>query len=426
MSVFSRLFSRQSKPQQRVMDLENYFLPLQMGGKQVVVTTKKSVSIGVVLDCIDVIQRTLSLVSPKIVEQRTDGKYPAPQHPLYSLINSEPYTLYTAADYYGQMIADYLLYGNAYALILRQGGRVVGLKRLEPEQVEPYILDMDGVEERWYKITDLQSRITNAVSQRDMIHLMDFNFDGIKGLSRIQLKRNTLTDAGQITNYSTDMYKDGVSVSGYLTSERMIGKEELDYLRQKFQDQATGKNGGIAALPQGFKYEALRYNLPFADAELINAKKFAVEDVARIFGVPLSLIGRSDMADNKADAEFNRFLAITIAPLTILLENEHNRKLFTPSERGQFYMKFELKGLYRVDMLTRYQAHQIALSHGFMNKDEVRDVEGMNPIRNGLGQTFYQMLNTIPLEQAQDYYMEKPDQPDNDNDIDNEDDTEDI
>jgi len=85
-----------------------------------------------------------------------------------------------------------------------------------------------------------------------------------------------------------------------------------------------------------------------------------------------------------------------------------------------------LKGLYRVDMLTRYQAHQIALSHGFMNKDEVRDVEGMNPIRNGLGQTFYQMLNTIPLEQAQDYYMEKPDQPDNDNDIDNEDDTQNI
>jgi HK97 family phage portal protein len=413
MSVFTRFFNRQPKQEQRTVDLESYFLPLQMGGKQVIVTTKKSVSIGVVLDCIDVIQRTLSLVSPKVVEQRTDGKYPAPTHPLYSLINTEPYTLYTASDYYGQMIADYLLYGNAYALIIRQGGRVVGLKRLEPENVEPYVLEMDSIEERWYKITDPQSRMTNAVSQRDMIHLMDFNFDGIKGLSRIQLKRNTLTDAGQIGNYSTDMYKDGVSVSGYLTSERMIGKEELDYLRQKFQTQATGKNGGIAALPQGFKYESLRYNLPFADSQLIEAKKFAVEDIARIFGVPLSLIGRSDMADNKADSEFNRFLAITIAPLTILLENEHNRKLFTPSERGRFYMKFELKGLYRVDMLTRYQAHQIALSHGFMNKDEVRDVEGMNPIANGLGKTFYQMLNTIPLDQAATYYL------DNDNDNNN-------
>jgi len=412
MSLFSRFF--QPKIQQRAVDLENYFLPLQnAGGKTIMVTTKKSVSLGVVFECIDVIKRTLSLVSPKVVEQRPNGKYPAVGHPLYPIINSEPYTLYTAADYYGQMVADFLLYGNAYALILRSGGRVVGLRRLEPEMVEPYILDIDGIEERWYKVTS-DKRNTEAYSQRDMIHLMDFNFDGIKGLSRIQLKRNTITDAGQIQMYSTDMYKDGVSVSGYLESDRVIGKEELDYLRKKFEQQATTKNGGIAALPQGFKYHQMQYNLPFADAELVEAKKFSVEDIARIFGVPLSLIQRSDLADNKADAEYNRFLATTIAPLTILLENEHNRKLFTPTERGRYYMKFELKGLYRVDMLTRYQAHQIALSHGFMNKDEVRDVEGMNPIDGNLGQTYYQMLNTIPLSQAETYYLDI----DNDNDND--------
>jgi HK97 family phage portal protein len=403
MSIFSRLF-RTTKAQTRAVDIENFFLPMQaMGGKNIVVTTKKSINLGVIFECIDVIKRTLTLVTPKVIEQRTDGKYPAVNHPLYSLINIQPYTLYTASDYYGQMIADYLLYGNAYAYIIRDRGQVVGLKRLEPENVEPYILDFDGMEERWYKVSN--ERIPTAVSQQDMVHLMDFNFDGVKGLSRIQLKRSTITDAGQIQAYSTDMYKDGVSVSGYLETDRVIGKDELDYLRRKFEQQATSKNGGIAALPQGFKYHALQYNLPFADAELVEAKKYSVEDIARIFGVPLSLIQRSDLADNKADAEYNRFLATTIAPLTILLENEHNRKLFI-NDRARYYMKFELKGLYRVDMLTRYQAHQIALSHGFMNKDEVRDVEGMNQIPEGQGQVFYQMLNTIPLDQAATYYQD--------------------
>jgi HK97 family phage portal protein len=403
MSIFSRLF-RAKPTQTRAVDIENFFLPMQaMGGKNIVVTTKKSINLGVIFECIDVIKRTLTLVTPKVIEQRTDGKYPAVNHPLYPLINIQPYTLYTASDYYGQMIADYLLYGNAYAYIIRDRGQVVGLKRLEPENVEPYILDFDGMEERWYKVSN--ERIPTAVSQQDMVHLMDFNFDGIKGLSRIQLKRSTITDAGQIQAYSTDMYKDGVSVSGYLETDRVIGKDELDYLRRKFEQQATSKNGGIAALPQGFKYHALQYNLPFADAELVEAKKYSVEDIARIFGVPLSLIQRSDMADNKADAEYNRFLATTIAPLTILLENEHNRKLFI-NDRARYYMKFELKGLYRVDMLTRYQAHQIALSHGFMNKDEVRDVEGMNQIPQGQGQVFYQMLNTIPLDQAATYYQD--------------------
>jgi HK97 family phage portal protein len=403
MSIFSRLF-RAKPTQTRAVDIENYFLPMQaMGGKNIVVTTKKSINLGVIFECIDVIKRTLTLVTPKVIEQRADGKYPAVNHPLYSLINIQPYTLYTASDYYGQMIADYLLYGNAYAYIIRDRGQVVGLKRLEPENVEPYILDFDGMEERWYKVSN--ERIPTAVSQQEMVHLMDFNFDGIKGLSRIQLKRSTITDAGQIQAYSTDMYKDGVSVSGYLETDRVIGKDELDYLRRKFEQQATSKNGGIAALPQGFKYHALQYNLPFADAELVEAKKYSVEDIARIFGVPLSLIQRSDLADNKADAEYNRFLATTIAPLTILLENEHNRKLFI-NDRARYYMKFELKGLYRVDMLTRYQAHQIALSHGFMNKDEVRDVEGMNQIPEGQGQVFYQMLNTIPLDQAATYYQD--------------------
>jgi HK97 family phage portal protein len=404
MSIFSRLF-RAKPAQKRAVDIENYFLPMTaMGGKNIVVTTKKSVNLGVVFECIDVIKRTLTLVTPKVIEQRPEGKYPAVNHPLYTLINTQPYSLYTASDYYGQMVADYLLYGNAYAYIFRDRGQVVGLRRIEPENVEPYILDFDGMEERWYKVTN-EKNVPSAVAQQDMIHLMDFNFDGIKGLSRIQLKRSTITDAGQIQAYSTDMYKDGVSVSGYLETDRVIGKDELDYLRMKFEQQATSKNGGIAALPQGFKYHALQYNLPFADAELVEAKKYSVEDIARIFGVPLSLIQRSDLADNKADSEYNRFLATTIAPLTILLENEHNRKLFI-NDRARYYMKFELKGLYRVDMLTRYQAHQIALSHGFMNKDEVRDVEGMNPIPQQLGQTYYQMLNTIPLDQAVTYYQD--------------------
>ncbi|MBK6563785.1 MAG: phage portal protein [Saprospiraceae bacterium] len=191
----------------------------------------------------------------------------------------------------------------------------------------------------------------------------------------------------------------------------------MNYLRQKFEELYTSKTGGIAALPSGFKYEPLKYNLPFADAQIIEAQKFAVEDIARIFGVPLSLIGRGDSADNKADREYNTFLSNVIAPITILLENEINRKVVNEDNK---YLKFELKGLFRTDMLVRYQAHQIAINAGFMNKDEVRNVENMNPIPGGLGETYYQPLNTIPLQKAEDYFdsiidNDKSKEVDNDN-----------
>lgn len=369
------------------------------GSKTILVTNKKSLNLGVVFDCIDVITRTLTLVRPKVFEQRSDGKYIAADHKVYKIINTEPYSLYDASAYYSRMAMFYYLFGNAYAEILQNGF----LRIIEPDNVEPYILLENGIENKWYKVSEGKEK-PRAIPQSRMIHISDMSFDGIKGLSRIQTKKSTLTQAGQIQNYSTDMYQKGVSISGYLESERVVAKEELNYLRKRFEEQSTSGNGGIGALPQGFKYHELKYALPFADANIIEAGKFAVEDIARIFGVPLSLLMRGESADNKNDRDYNTFLSNVIAPLTIMLENEHNRKLFNDNEKGRFYIKFELKGLYRTDMLTRYQAHQIALNHGFMNKDEVRNVEDMNPIPNQLGQTYYQMLNTIPLDKAMDYY----------------------
>lgn len=369
------------------------------GGKTILVTNKKSINLGVVFDCLDVITRTLSLVRPKVFEQRSDGKYIATNHKNYKIINTEPYTLYDASTYYSRMAVFYYLFGNAYAEILQDNS----LRIIEPDNVEPYILTENGIENKWYKVSEGKDKV-RAIPQSKMIHIMDMSFDGIKGLSRIQTKKATLTQAGQIQNYATDVYQNGNSLSGLLTTDRVIEKDALEYLRKKFEQQVSSKNGGIGALPQGFTYQELKYSLPFADANIIEAGKFAVEEIARIFGVPLSLLMRGESADNKNDRDYNTFLSNVIAPLTIMLENEHNRKLFPENEKGRFYIKFELKGLYRTDMLTRYQAHQIALNHGFMNKDEVRNVEDMNPIPNGLGQTFYQMLNTIPLDKAMDYY----------------------
>lgn len=400
MNFWKRLFSG-SKQQARGLDeYMAYMTGVGMGGvKTIIVNPKTAHKIGVVMDCIDVITRTLTLVSPKIIEQRPDGKYIAGNHPLYTIINSEPYPTTDASRFYASLAADYLLWGNAYAIIKRGiNGQPTGLKRIEPDKVEPYILDLEGVENHWYKINGEKK----PYNQRDVIHLMDYSFDGIKGISRIQLKKSSLQDAAAIQNYSLDMYSGGLTINGLLKVDpsRVQNKDTINYVEQKLNERFAASSGGVKALPAGFDYVPLNNNLAFADAQVLEAKKFATEDIARIFGVPLSLIGRGESADNKADREFNTFLATTIAPLTITIENELNRKLLNAG----YYVKFELKGLYRADMLTRYQAHQVALAHGFMNKDEVRDAEGMNPIPGGLGRTYFQQINTIPLDQAMTYY----------------------
>lgn len=389
--------------QRGVQEYMTYMTGIGLTGiKDVNVSPKTALAIGVVYECIEAITNTLSLVTPKVIELTARGKYPAYNHPVYPLVSIEPHPLYDAAKYYETMTVHLLLWGNAYAYIHRNiTGIPISLEILYPYDVEVEILEIDGIKERWYKYKD-----GPVYNQKDIIHLADFSIELEKGISRITAKKNTLREVGSVANYTKDIYTNGLQISGLVTGTSIMGSQELEYFRQKIQEKYGNTSGQIMALPPGFKFEQFKHNLPFADAQVIEAKKFGVEDVARIFGVPLSMIGRGDSADNKSDREYNTFLTTTIAPITLMIENEHNRKLFNGRDLGRYYMKFELKGIYRVDMLTRYQAHQIALNQGFMNKDEVRDIENMNPIPDGLGQAYYQQLNTIPLDQAEDYFKE--------------------
>lgn len=405
MGLLSNIFQKKTTPfELRVVDsssLMNLINGANNGGKVVAVSPKTAMTIGVVFECIDVITRTLSLVKPQIIEERGNNKEKAITHKLYKLINREPFSLYDSTTFYKTIVTDYLLYGNAYAQILRSGATITGFKIHDPNKVSVTIIDLpDGRQERSYEVTTDKEKIT--LLQEEMLHFMDYSKDREKGESRISLKKTTLENVGNVANYSSQMYAKGANISGIITGDRMIEKDALQYFKQKFNESIGKSNGGVEAIPAGFKFEQLQYALPFADAKVIDANKWGVEDVARIFGVPLSLLGRGDSADNKADREFNTFLTITFAPLCMMIENELNRKLFP--DNPDTYVKFQLKGLYRVDMITRYQSYQIAINGGWMNKDEVRNIEDMNEIPDGLGKTFYQQLNTIPLDKAEAYF----------------------
>ena len=412
MGLFSNIFQKKTTPfELRVVDsssLMNLINGANNGGKVVAVSPKTAMTIGVVFECIDVITRTLSLVKPHIIEERGNNKEIATTHKLYRFINREPYSLYDATTFYKTIVTDYLLYGNAYAEILRSGNMITGFKIHDPMTVSVTIIKTpDGKQERSYKINDVGNNDNlnskdSIILQENMLHFMDYSKDREKGISRIELKKSTLQNVGNVTNYSSQMYEKGANITGIITGDRMIEKDALKYFKQKFEENIAKSNGGVEAIPPGFKFDQLKYALPFADAQVIDANKWGVEDVARIFGVPLSLLGRGDSADNKEDREFNTFLTITFAPLCMMIENELNRKLF--ADNPNTYVKFQLKGLYRVDMITRYQSYQIAINGGWMNKDEVRNIEDMNEIPDGLGKTFYQQLNTIPLEKAEVYF----------------------
>lgn len=383
---------------------------IAVSGKIAAVTPRTAMSIGAVYSCVNLITETATLVSPKIYKYDVTGKQLVRDHDQLPILTKEanPYT--SAIEFDKIWTASYLIWGNGYAEIRRNGrtGRPMQYINLEPWLVRP---DFVNGEKVYYYSPDgtFEQSGTRLIKSRDMLHLADLSWNNLEGESRIKLNATSINETLSISNYSKEMYDNGAYMMGLLISEAPMTNEALELLRSSIERKYSSKSGQLGALPKGVKYEQLKHSMPMADAQIIEAKKLGVEGIARIFRCPLTLIQRGESADNKGDNEYNTFLTTVIAPLKILKAAELNRKIFRKAEMSNHYVKYELKGLYRTDIKTRYEAHRIALDGGFMNADEVRDIEDLDPIPNGLGQIYRVPMNYMSLDQFKDYNPTKKD-----------------
>ena len=384
-------------------------------GKVAYVTPRTAMSINAVYSCVNLITETCTLVTPKIYRNDLNGKYQVTDHDQVTLLTKEANSFSSSVEFDKILTASYLIWGNGYAEIVRNGrtGRPVEYVNLAPWCVDPDWLDGEKV----YVYTPDSSCIDFAkgkrvIKARDMIHLADLSWNNLEGESRINLNKSVINEGQNIRNYSAQMYENGAQISGLLIAEKPVSGEALELVRSTFSKRFSSKAGEMGALPPGFKYQELKFAMPMTDANVIEANRFNIEDIARIFRCPLSLLNAVVSADNKGDKEYNTFLSTVIAPLCILKQAEYNRKIFRKKEMIDHYVKYEFKGLYRVDMKERYEAHQMAINSGWMNADEVRQVEDMNPTADGSGREYKRDLNSIPASQWSEYFkflMDKKD-----------------
>lgn len=405
MGFFDGIFNRLGRnTQERTITTDSLiqYINTAMGnGKIAVVTPEQAHKINALYACINLITDVKSLVSAKIYRANITGKELITRHDTINLLTREPNDYQSYVEFEKHLIANYLIWGNGYAEIERNTvGRPIAFHILNPWEVTAEIKDR----KRIYEYSPLEGE-KRMILASNMLHISDIAYDGNNGTSRVEASEDPLKEFGAITNYSREMYQNGVYLSGYIHGEKSLTQEVGEVLRKSFETKYGSKSGQVAILPHGFKYEPLKYNLPMAEANMILAKNSSIEDIARMYRVPLTLIMRGEYADNKGDNEYNTFLSTVIAPLAIMIEAEYNRKLFRPSEiRNNYYIKFELKGLERTNLKDRYEAHRIAINAGFVNADEVRAIEGFNPTEDGSGKEYMKPLNSIPGSMWNQYF----------------------
>ncbi len=330
--------------------------------------------------CVSAIASALASAPALIYQRASAGRVEVPDHPVAQLFRNGPNLHQTMPDLLESWISATLLTGNGLIEVEREGAEVAGLKFL-PSQWVSYMIAPSG--RLIYDVTEGtavygQTARTRRLLADDVVHLKDRSDDGILGRSRLSRSADTVTGALQLNEFARSFIGNGAAPAGSISSDQDIGSEKLELLRSQFDQRQSGaaNAGRVMILSGGLKFTP--FQVSPEDAELLGSRKFAVEEVCRLFQVPPPIV--QDYSNNtftNSAAAGRWFAQFTLGPWARKIESVLSRALFP--EGSGLELELDLSAFLRGDPEARWAAHMIAVETGILDPNEVREIEGYNP-----------------------------------------------
>ena len=365
----------------------------------------------VVYACVRILAETVASIPLHMFQYKeNDDKEHARGHPLYYLLHNAPNPLMTSFVFRETLMSHILLWGNAYAQIIRDGrGQVAALYPLLPGKMDVSISHGGKLVYTYYKDWDdaypksTRSGSPVTLRQEDVLHIPGLGFDGLVGYSPIGMACNAIGMSIATENYGSRFFANSAQPSGVLEHPGIL--KDHDKLRADWQAKFSGPGAhSIAILEENMKFHPISINPN--DAQFLDTRKFQVQEIARIFRVPLSMLGNLERATyNNAEQLSLDYVKFTITPWLSRFEQAFEQQLLLPSERRDYFIRFNVGGLLRGDLKSRYESYAIGMQNGFMSPNDIRELEDWNLIPEPYGSRFYANGNFIPLERAGDQYI---------------------
>ena len=357
------------------------------------VNEQTALSISSVHACVRVISDGIAGLSLKIYNDANGEKTQINNNYAAALLN-DPNSYQTKFDFIKYMVGQLVLKGNAYAFINRDARYLaIELHPIRSEFVEPIM--QDG--QLFYRVT--AKEFPNMVSANDMLHFKGLCTDNpLKGKNPIQVHAESLGIDLAAINSSASVYKNGI-LKFLLTSDQKINPDQGKQLKDSLDDVINGQ-ARSTVLPNNVKME--RLSLSPEEAQYIEQRKFSAQEIARMFGVPASMIGANDGGvKSSVEQEFQDFYARTLLAYAINIEQEMGRKLLTEQDKPTMYFKFNFNSLLRATANDRADFYNKGIRGGWLSPNEARMWEDMNGYDNGSG--YLVEANLIPAEQLGAY-----------------------
>ena len=391
MGIFTGLFKSRDKPTNSY-DSPSYtdFFGRANSGKRV--TDRTALQHIAVYACVRVLSEAIAQLPLHLYKYNDNGKERVPQHPLYFLLHDQPNPEMTSFVFRETLMSHLLIYGNAYAQIIRNGrGDVIGLYPLMPDKMK---VDRDEKNRLIYIYSRYDEANPNLKEQGDIVlyadevlHIPGLGYDGLVGYSPIALAKNAIGISIACEDYGASFFGNNANPSGVLEHPGVI--KNPDKLRDAWHRAYGGRNAHkVAVLEEGVKFTPI--SIPNNEAQFLETRKFQIEEIARMYRVPLHMIGDLDHATfSNVEHLSLDFVKYSLDPWIVRWEQGLMKALLSDSEKGKYFIKFNVEGLLRGDYASRMQGYATARQNGWMSANDIRELEDMNMIPDELGGNLY-------------------------------------
>ena len=338
------------------------------------VSVTNATQIGAVYACTRLLSDTISSLPVDTFIRRDGNRLPFRPRPAWVYEPEGPGT--SRMDYYKQIVVSMLLSHGAVVQVIRGGsGDVVALQPIDPTRV--MVRRNPATRMREFVVDG-----KDVLTADQVLYITEMRKPGnLMGTSRIEEVKNTLGLSKALDEFASRYFSNGANAGGIIEFPGNLTQEQARDVVESFEAGHKGlrKSHKPGVLSGGAKFTKVGSDAE--QAQMLESRQFAVEEIARVFRVPPSMIGlNTPGAMSYASVEHNaiQFVRYSLTPMIAAIEEAHNRLL--PTEA---FLRVNIDGLLRGDSTTQAQVFSTAMQAGYMSVNDVRTIMDMRPVEGG-------------------------------------------
>ena len=365
------------------------------------VNENKALGLTTVFACIRIISQNIaSLPLPVYRRLKPEGKEKATDTAEYTLLHDMANPFQTARDWRFLTAVHQHTWGLGISEIVAKNDGGIELWPIPPWRVST---SMQGDDLNTFRYVVNAGTKTYNLLPRQVVAFPFFSTSVFNWLSPIRLHKETIGSALAVREFGAKTFSQGVNPAGVISGVDFGDEDSEESYKKKIRDQYEGMSNAhrIMLFEDGVKFE--RIGLPPEDAQYLETQKFTTTELARIYNMPLHMIqeheGSTTWGSGLEELGLG-FITFTLRPTLVQWEQELTRKVISGEKRKDLFAEFLLDGLLRGKIADRYNAYKTGFQNGWLNLDEIRAMENLNPIPEGKGKIHMVPLNMQNLDFA--------------------------